>query len=487
MKTHTKKIIPFRLSIILLAALMQIAMCGGLYAETIAGTTEFFIDQTLQFPGSYTILLHAENNIFEIHSRIKTKEPLPKFKIVPAGLSLRFSPLLYGTSKKYYPALSFFFGNLHYAAFLKDCAHPAFSVQKPSSSGIQLFPKNYITCSASGNDISKAVEFSLHNFNFFLLAEQKEQSEKARFHLSASYKTQDLHGGNTALALNFYSVFFPDAYSEFDSTYKNYHSLYSGIFLISTETYSGDYAFMCLGSLSLPYKTAKPLFAGRMEFNFFKDYAGFDTGFSAAQKNFWGLKGKSQKEHIAFFFRPQCITRLFKIHAIYNFSAEYEEKKKTQKDFFHSGGIDFKIGNSNYFFKTLLFYEKELWNLKSNFSIKKVRQWQELFLLGCTFNFEHKKKNPFIIKTYAVNAEFKINCGKFVKLGITGEVSQKNIAVSKKNQPAILTWKKPELESTIYIEAAKKINGFSHSIKSEFKFTNIKPFVRFSLGYKLKK
>ncbi len=485
MKTHTKQITSFRFLVIIFTALLNIWICGGLYAETVAGTTEFFINHTLKFPGSYSILLNAENNIFEINSCIKTKEPLPKFKIVPAGLSVRFSPLLYGSPKKYYPALSFFFGNLHYAAFLKDCSNPAFPVQKPSSSGIQFFPKNFIKCSASGNYISKAVEFSLNNFNLFLLAEQKEKAEKPRFHVSAAYKTQDINGGNTSLACNFYSVFFPNAYSEFDSTYKNYNSLYSGIFLFSTETYYGDYAFMCLGSLSLSYKTAKPLLASRMEFNFFKDYAGFDAGFSLEQKNFLGLKGKTQKEHIAFFFRPQFITRLFKINTIYNFSADYKEREK--KHFSHSGGFDFKIGNLNYLFKTYLFYEKELWNLKSDFSIKKVRSWQELFLVGCTFNFEHKKKNPFIIKSYAVNTEFKINCGKFVKLGITGNVSQKNIVVSKKKQPSIFEWKKPDIESSLYIEAAKKINGFSHSIKSEFKFTNIKPFVYFSLGYKIKK
>ncbi|AGT44219.1 hypothetical protein [Treponema pedis] len=473
------------------------------YTENTDGMTKFFIDQTVKYPGSYDLITGAETEFFEINAHLKTENPLPKFQLNLDGFSARFSPILYRERKKNIPALSFFFGSLNKAAFLNLFSAPVFTVQKPSSRGIKFFPKHFVSCSTSKKDTSCAAELSLKNFNLLLLAEKEAKIEKADIHLCAAYKIDDLTDGNISLGLAFYSSFFPDAYSKFYSESKRYNGLYSGEIIFSAETDYGEYSVLGLGSLAVPSKNSKqglsankikPSIAGRIEFDFFKDYAGFDAGISLKQKDFSGVKGKTQKEVIAGFFRPKIIIDIFKLEAVYNFSKQYGKKKQDKLEYFHSGGLDLKIGNSNYIFKTGMFYENTEWDFTAKFEIRKLKFWQDIFILGTKFTFENKEKNPFIIKNYSVNSSFKINFGKDIKAGIEGELSQKNISAVKthkinhkiKVKKSFIEWQKLKAEGGLFFEAVKELRRFEHSVKAEIKFTAEKPFYNLVLRYKIK-
>ena len=460
------------------------------YAENSAKTVDFFIGQTVTYPGNYNLTTGSENIFFEINAHIKTKKPLPNSTFLLNGFSVRFSPVLYKEKKKTVPVLSVFFGGLNKAAFIRQFSEPIFSNQKPSAGGIKFFPKNFINCSNSKKDISRALEVCLKNFNLMVLTEQENFAEKADIHLCAAYKAEDLTDGSTSVGAAFYTSIFPNHYAKFVPESKNYNMLYSGEVIFLTETDHGEFSVLGLGTLNLPHKAHKPALAGRAEFDFFKDYAGFDSGISLRQKEFSGVKGKTQEETLSLFFRPKFISRIFKITAIYNFLKQYN--KQNELSYVHSSGFDLKIGNSNYAFKTKLFYETE-WDWDTQFEIKKAAFWQEAFLLGCKFNFENKKENPFVVRNYSVNTAFKINCGKIVQLGCAGKIGRKNIRVLKtvgkgkeKTKNTSIEWQKIKAEGSLYIEVSKKLKRFEHSAKAEITFLTEKPFYSFSLEYKIK-
>lgn len=462
----------------------------NLSAENLLGTTGFSFEQNIKYPGGYTVFANIGNNIFEgnfgAKIDLKTLNDFKNSKLMQDGFALRFTPVLYQKENKYKPALSFFLGRINSASILQEIANPIFSVQRPSSTGIKFLPKNFIKCTNSGNDISKAIELSLNNFNFFVLAKQKSSHKKSDIHLGAVYKTQDLNDGNTSLGFTFYSKFFPSAYGLFDVNNKNYNAVYSGQILFLTESFYGDYAIELAGALSVPYSTKKISAAGKFEFNFFKDYLGFDTGFSLSQKDFYLPKSNSsaetQKEVLAFFVKPKFSFKLFKFNAVYNFSMDNVGSKLT-----HSGGFDFKVGNANYILKTALFYQKDVWETTANFSIKKLQPWQELFSIGAKVNCVDKQKNSYIIKNYSIGTEFKIAFSKKLKLGLSGKVSQKNMETTKKKMPKIIVWQKPIFEGEVYFTLLQKHKYFSHSFKAEIKALTSKPFFQLNLGYKLSK
>ena len=92
-----------------------------------------------------------------------------------------------------------------------------------------------------------------------------------------------------------------------------------------------------------------------------------------------------------------------------------------------------------------------------------------------------------MVRLYSADALLKINCGGGVKLGVSGDFSQKNAVVKKRKKPPVIQWKEPEFEAGLLLEYGKKLKYIKHSLKTEFTVKGPKPHFLFSILYKISK
>lgn len=449
----------------------------------------FFVESALKYPWNYTLTAGINTAAVETLARVKMDGKRSGIPLQPYSLGIRFTPLFYTVKKKLIPALSFYYGGINKAGFMTAFSARTLPLQRPSSAGMQFFPKNTLKLSAVNRDISYGAELSLNNFNVTVLAEQEYTVKWPDLHFSALYKTKDLKNGDISTGLVLYSSLYLDPYSQFAVKNPRYNGLFGSRFLFSALTDHGSYKLLFSGSANMPYEKLKPSFAGTAEFGFLGGYAGFNTGFRARERDFSAAYGKAYTETAVFFFQPKLIFGSFKIDGVYDLVRFYEKKVKKQyeKKYRHAGGIDFGFSNSLIVCKTGFFYEKEKWQAEAVFKLKKAAFWHEVFSVSTKFVLEDKTVNPFVVRLYSADALLKINCGGGVKLGVSGDFSQKNAVVKKRKKPPVTQWKEPEFEAGLLLEYGKKLKYIKHSLKTEFTVKGPKPHFLFSILYKISK
>ncbi len=451
--------------------------------------SSFFIENGIMYPWNYTLTAGINTAAVEALARVKTDGKRSGIPLQPHSLGIRFTPLFYTVNKMLIPALSFYYGAINKAGFMTAFSARTLPLQRPSSAGIRFFPKNTLKLSAANRDISYGLELSLNNFNVMVLAEQEYTVKWPDLHFSALYKTKNLKNGDISAGLALYSSLYLDLYSQFAVKNPRYNGLFGSRFLFSALTDHGSYKLLFSGSVNVPYENPKPRFAGTAEFGFLGGYAGFNMGLRARERDFSAVYGKAHTETAVFFFQPKLIFGSFKMDGVYNVVRFYEKQSKVQyeKKHRHAGGIDFGFSDSLIVFKTGFFYEKEKWQAEAVFKLKKAAFWHEVFSVHTKFVLEDKTMNPFVVHSYSADMLFKINCGRGVKLGFSGDFSQKNAVIKRRKKLPVIQWKKPEFETGLLLEYGKKLKYIKHSLKAEFAVKGPEPHFLFSIVYKISK
>lgn len=450
------------------------------YADSLTKHTDFFIEQIFKYPYVYSISAGVNNPVYEGRVSIKTIEENSKITLFPDVLSLRFSPLFYKDKKKIIPALSFFFGGLNKANFIKICSEPAFSSMTTSYSGIKFLPDRLIKISAANKFISAGAELNLKNFNFAFFTEKNSTYAWNDLNFCFAYGTEDLYDGNIGLGIVLYSSLYHDLYTKFTDKTPQYHQIYSSMLNFYHLTENGEYRILLLGSLKKPYKNKKINSAGRAEFDFLWYYFGLNTGVSLQNDNFSDEAGSRPQNSFVYFVQPKLLMDLIQVKGLYNIY-----RKKNIELLCHYGGLDINIAGKNIEFNTGLFYKDEKWSTDLEFKLKKTALWQELFSVKCKFIFENKKKNPFILKQYSSDFVFKVRFYKNIQTGITFSLAQAASVRNKNNLPPSAKWNKPTIESSVYFKYSLKRSIFNHSFSAEIKIKSENPKIGFALAYKI--
>ncbi len=464
--------------------------------------------KTIKGNGFYSASIDLNAPAFGIYTKLKSFNTLPRdLRLLNEAFSFRFSPLYYIDDKQIKPALSFFYGTINMSSSIKKLIEPDLKIKGTSYSGIKFFPDNFLKNSrASKKDISKACEFSIKNFNVFILTEQSSKKKASNIHFGLAYKNRNIKNGDINFALAFYSCLYPNLnlkpYDKF--SFLNYNQVYAGEVTLITEHKNKRYKLSSSGAVNLPtaynqkisllkkkykhkaknLKKEKIAAHGKFEFNYLGDYLLLNTGIALKDKDFFNIKRKKQKEVLIFYMQPKIILGNFEIKTVYNLSKNYnfpKKKKSTSSkkpySIFHSGGIDLKFRNSNYTLSSGLFYQKKNYTSNLSFKIRDLAYWQNLFLLEFKVLLQDKKINPLILKKYSGKMEMKFNCSQNLKLALFGKLEH-----------AYKTYKpnKIKYDTGAGIEYTKKLKLIKHSLNAKLGIKNTtKEAFYFSISYKL--
>ncbi len=492
--------------VILLTVLLANLCLQNLNAEENISLSDFFMPnftlrQSIEYRGFASTDLKLSSPVLSNFVKIKTADVVPKLKLRTEGFALRFSPLLYQEKKEFKPALSFFYGGLNIAGYIKKFTNPDFSIKDTNYSGIRFFPDNLIETTNAKKEVSKACEFSIKNFNAIILAEQKIRSKWATLHFAFVYKSKNLQrnkNNNTEFGISLYSCLYPSLHSKLKVFLPNYNQVYVADAIFINENKTGKYKLKLSGGLNLASgdnkeikknkakllktKIEKPTFNSNFEFNYIGKYFSLNTGVQIKQKDFFTISRKKTKEKMLTFFQAKAYIGIFEFSSIYNFSQNYNFKN--QKNYnLHSGGISLNLTDKKYSIKSHFFYKQDKYFTSVDLAIKDLAYWQNLIFADCKFILEDKKHNPFVIKKYASNFLFKINCTENIKVEFFTKIEQENKVIKEKNQLPRITWQKLKSNIGIGLDYEENYKFIKHKLDVKIGIKNFKEDFFFKLRY----